>query len=281
MAGCWKDWPRPPRGGTSRRNRAGVRQPCRRLGAVEFRLARGCASGAGHEAGAEGGAAESDMSDWRIRMAGDAAVTVEFEPRIDPVINARVVALAAGVRAAGYAGVRDVVPSYSAVTVYVDPIRTDFDRLWAALDAAAGAVAPATGPAREIVVPVQYGGPAGPDLDEVARFAGCSADEVIRRHTAPRYRVYMLGFLPGFPYLGVVDARIAMPRRASPRLAVPARAVGIAGRQTGIYPTIAPGGWRLIGLAVVDPFDVGREPPCLFRPGDTVRFVAVASESRS
>ena len=96
---------------------------------------------------------------------------------------------------------------------------------------------------------------------EVAAFAGCSTEDVVRRHTAPRYRVYMVGFLAGFPYLGTVDARIAMPRRSSPRLTVPARSVGIAGAQTGIYPTTAPGGWRLIGLAAVDPFDAGREPP--------------------
>ena len=212
-------------------------------------------------------------------MAGDAAVTLELEPpRIDPVINARVVALAAGVRAARYPGVRDVVPSYSAVTVYFDPLRTDLDQLWAVLEEVAAAPMGDAEPARKVVVGVRYGGTAGPDLEAVAVFAGCSTKEVVRRHTAPRYRVYMVGFLPGFPYLGTVDARIAMPRRSSPRLAVPAGSVGIAGTQTGIYPTTAPGGWRLIGLAAVDPFDAGREPPSLFRPGDTVRFEAVSME---
>ena len=219
------------------------------------------------------------MPDWRMRLAGDAAVTVEFEPRIDPVINARVVALAARVRAVRHPGVRDVVPSYSAVTVYFDPLRTDLDRLWAALEVVAAAGGAAAGPAREVVVGVRYGGAAGPDLDEVAAFAGCSTNDVVRRHTAPRYRVYMVGFLPGFPYLGTVDARIAMPRRSSPRLAVPAGSVGIAGAQTGVYPTTAPGGWRLIGIAAVTPFDAGREPPSLFRPGDTVRFEAVSKET--
>ena len=174
---------------------------------------------------------------------------------------------------------RDVVPSYSAVTVYFDPLRTDLDRLWAVLDQLAAAPVADAGPPREIVVGVRYGGADGPDLDAVAAFAGCSTDEVVHRHTAPRYRVYMVGFLPGFPYLGTVDARIAMPRRSSPRLTVPAGSVGIAGAQTGIYPTTAPGGWRLIGLAVVDPFDAGREPPSLFRPGDTVRFEAVSMET--
>ena len=217
------------------------------------------------------------MPDWRIRVAGDAAVTVEFEPRIDPVINARVVALAAAVRATRHPGVRDVVPSYSAVTVYFDPLRTDLDRLWAALEEVTETGECDAGPTREVVVPVRYGGAAGPDLDDVAAFADCSTDDVIRRHTAPWYRVYMVGFLPGFPYLGTVDARIAMPRRPTPRVAVPAGSVGIAGAQTGVYPTTAPGGWRLIGLAAVDAFDAGREPPSMFRPGDRVRFEAVLS----
>ena len=155
---------------------------------------------------------------------------------------------------------------------------TDLDRLWVGLEAAAGGPVREASGAREIMVPVRYGGAAGPDLAEVAAFAGCSIDEVVRRHTVPRYRVYMVGFLPGFPYLGTVDARLAMPRRSSPRLTVPAGSVGIAGAQTGIYPTTAPGGWRLIGIADVQPFDAGREPPALFRPGDVVRFKAVSME---
>ena len=218
------------------------------------------------------------MSDWRIRVVGDAAVAVELEPRIDPLLNARVVALASGVRAMRHPGVRDIVPSYSAVTVYFDPLHTDLDRLWAALGQLGAAPPPAHGPVREVVVPVRYGGAAGPDLDDVAAFAGCSADEVVRWHSAPRYRVYMVGFLPGFPYLGPVDARIAMPRRSSPRLAVPAGSVGIAGPQTGIYPRTAPGGWRVIGLAELPLFDALREPPSALRPGDTVRFEAVSLE---
>ena len=236
----------------------------------------------GHTSGGEGFGAQPrlrKMPDWRMRVAGDAAVAVEFEARIDPVINARVLALAVEIRAARHPGVRDVVPSYNAVTVYFDPVRTEFDRLWVALEQAATVVVPSAGPAREVVVGVRYGGAAGPDLEEVAAFADCSIEEVVRRHTAPGYRVYMVGFLPGFPYLGTVDSRIAMPRRSSPRLTVPAGSVGIAGPQTGIYPTTAPGGWRLIGLASVEPFDAGREPPSLFRPGDTVRFEAISTET--
>jgi KipI family sensor histidine kinase inhibitor len=217
--------------------------------------------------------------EWRMGMAGDAALVVEFEPRIDPEINRRAVGLARRVGGAGLCGVRDVVPSYHAVTVYFDPIRVDFQALEAAIRAWAALPADRQDEECEIEVGVRYGGAAGPDLAAVAAFAKCSVEEAVRRHTASSYRVYMLGFLPGFPYLGVVDPSLAMPRRSTPRLAVPARSVGIAGLQTGIYPTTAPGGWQLIGQAEIEPFQAWREPPCAFRPGDTVRFHAVSVEA--
>lgn len=210
--------------------------------------------------------------DWRVRLAGDAAIVLEFEPRIDPVVNARVVAAAARVAAARHRGVRDVVPSYHAVTVYIDPARADAGRVWAGLEEAAAAPAAGAEASREVVIPVRYGGEAGPDLEEVAAFAGCPAAEVVRRHAATAYRVYMVGYLHGFAYLGTVDPRIAMPRRPTPRLVVPAGSVGIAGGQTGVYPTAAPGGWRLIGRTAVRMFDAGRHPPGLVGPGDRVRF---------
>ncbi len=210
--------------------------------------------------------------DWRIRLTGDAAVTLEFAPRIDPGINARVVAAAARVTAGRHRGVRDVVPGYHAVTVYFDPLRADAGRVWTALEEAVTTPAVEADASREVVIPVRYGGGEGPDLEEVAAFAGCSAAEVIRRHTATTYRVYMVGYLHGFAYLGIVDPRIAMPRRETPRLVVPAGSVGIAGRQTGVYPTAAPGGWRLIGRTAVRVFDALRHPPGLFGPGDRVRF---------
>ena len=216
--------------------------------------------------------------DWRIALAGDAAVTIEFPARIDPCISERVVTLACRIRAARYPGVRDVVPGYHAATVYFEPTRTDLNLLWAALDQAAADPTPALATTRDVVVPVVYGGAGGPDLDDVAAFAGCTPEEVVRRHASVWYRVYMVGFLAGFPYMGSVDARIAMPRRETPRLAVPAGSVGIAGAQTGIYPMTAPGGWRLIGRAAVEPFDPDRDPPSLCRPGDRVRFEALAVE---
>ena len=205
-------------------------------------------------------------------MVGDAAITLEFEPRIDPGVNARVVAAAARVSAARCRGVRDVVPAFHTLTVYIDPLRADAGRVWAALEEAASAPASRAEASREVVIPVRYGGRHGPDLDEVAAFAGCSAAEVVRRHAAVAYRVYMVGYLHGFAYLGIVDPSIAMPRRSTPRLTVPAGSVGIAGGQTGVYPTAAPGGWRLVGRTEVRMFDTRRDPPGLVGPGDRVRF---------
>ena len=213
------------------------------------------------------------MSTWQIRPAGDSALVVELEARVDPTINTRAIALAEAVRAAGHDGVRDVVSTYCSVTIYVDPVRTDVERLTTELSMLADTI-PAT-LAREgqlIQVPIVYGGEYGPDLQEVAEFGKCTEEEVVTRHSAPNYRVYMLGFLPGFAYLGQVDARIAMPRRTSPRLKVPTGSVGIAGAQTGVYPVESPGGWRLIGRTPLKPFDAARAEPFLFRPGDTVRF---------
>jgi KipI family sensor histidine kinase inhibitor len=128
---------------------------------------------------------------------------------------------------------------------------------------------------RSISVPVCYQDELGPDLAAVAAFANMSPHDVIAIHASATYRVFMLGFMPGFAYMGVLDPRIAMPRRATPRVRVPRGAVGIAGAQTGIYPAESPGGWQLIGRTPLEPFDMTRSAPFLFRPGDAVRFVPI------
>ena len=129
-------------------------------------------------------------------------------------------------------------------------------------------------PVREpIQIPVVYGGGGGPDLDAVAGFAGCSPAEVVERHASTTYRVYMLGFVPGFAYLGRVDRLIAAPRHRVPRERVPAGSVGIAGEQTGVYPVETPGGWQLIGRTNLRMFDPDRHPASLLLPGDLVRFI--------
>ncbi len=213
-----------------------------------------------------------------VREAGDAVLLLEFAPVIAPEVNARAVAAAAALRREWPDGVRDVIPTYRTVAVHFDPLRSDVEALRAAIARAATAP-PAEAESRTIEVPTVYGGDAGPDLAALAASAGLDARDVVERHAGVTYRVYMLGFLPGFAYLGTVDARIAAPRLASPRLVVPAGSVGIAGRQTGIYPRASPGGWRILGRTALTLFDPARTPAALLRPGDSVRFVPVPAAS--
>ena len=216
---------------------------------------------------------------WRLSRLGDAALVLAFEERIDPVVNGCVVRAADAIRGAARAGVRDVVGSFAAVTVHFDPLRTDVDALAGEVERIAQEASAVRGgpdpPRRTVEIPVCYGGACGPDLGAVARFAGCAEAAVIERHAAPAYRVYMLGFLPGFAYLAAVDPTIAAPRRDAPRLRVPAGSVGIAGGQTGVYPQPAPGGWQLVGRTPRRVHDPERAEPFLLRAGDAVRFVPI------
>ena len=191
---------------------------------------------------------------------------------INVSVNAQVIAIAAAMRRAGLPGVRDVVSTYRSVAVHFDPLSIGRRNGPRHADAI-GRCAAGDLRGKTVVIPVQYGGEMGPDLGEVAAFAGIGPDEVVARHTAARYRVFMLGFLPGFAYMGTVDEEMAMPRHATPRLKAPAGSVGIAGRQTGVYPRDSPGGWRLIGRTPVALFNPHRVPAALVAPGDTVRFV--------
>ena len=210
-----------------------------------------------------------------IRECGDAMLLVEFEPVIDPIVNERVIALASRLRERRALGVRDVAPGYCTVGVHFDPLQTDLRALEQAIaeDANALAAGAVVSPRAPIEIAVSYGGDDGPDLEAVAAHAGCSPAEVIERHAARTYRVYMLGFVPGFAYLGRVDASIATPRHRVPRERVPAGSVGIAGEQTGVYPVSSPGGWQLIGRTSCVMFDASRPTPSLLSPGDLVRFV--------
>jgi antagonist of KipI len=213
----------------------------------------------------------------RIRDAGDSAVLIELSELgqgIDAAVNARAVALASHLRSAALDGVRDVVATFRSVAVFFDPRRVDLEALKSRV-LAAPVPAPEAAVPSPIEVPVEYGGDAGPDLSSVAAASGLTPATVIARHTARDYRVFMLGFLPGFAYLGTADPSIAAPRHASPRLRVPAGSVGVAAGQTGIYPQASPGGWQIIGRTTMRPFDPTRPRPSLFAPGDRVRFVPV------
>jgi KipI family sensor histidine kinase inhibitor len=210
-----------------------------------------------------------------IRDAGDSALLLELEGVIDPAVNARVIGIAAAIAGKGLTGVRDVIPTYRSVAVHFDPLAADHAVLTEVMREAADA-APAAREGAVVEVPVSYGGEDGPDLPDVAAFAGLSVQHVIERHSSMEYRVFMLGFLPGFAYMGSVDDTIAAPRKATPRTRVPAGSVGIAGRQTGIYPRQSPGGWQLIGRTSLPVFDPSRDPASIFAPGDRVRFVPIS-----
>jgi KipI family sensor histidine kinase inhibitor len=199
----------------------------------------------------------------------------ELEPVVDAAVNRRAVATAAGVRARALPGVRDVRATYRSVAVDYDPLAGDRDAIAQALTSAFGdgQIRPA---GRDIEIPVVYGGADGPDLAEVAERSGMSAAALVATHTAPSYHAFMLGFMPGFAYLGPVDEAIVALRRATPRLRVGAGSVGIAGRQTGIYPRDCPGGWAIVGRANTVLFDPSRDEAATVQPGDRVRFVPVA-----
>jgi KipI family sensor histidine kinase inhibitor len=209
----------------------------------------------------------------RILNAGEAAMSVEFGDAIDLELNGKVRALDVALLSEPFPGFVEAVPTYRSLLVHFDPLRTEFDEVAAYLTRLAGKPSrgePGRAPVKE--VPTIYD---GEDLDAVARDAGLSRSEVVALHTGTEYRVYMLGFSPGFAYMGLLPEAIARPRKATPRIRVPAGSVAIAGRQTGVYPSATPGGWNLIGRASLPLFDPESSPPTFFIAGDRVRFASV------
>ncbi|HEV3399078.1 MAG TPA: 5-oxoprolinase subunit PxpB [Actinomycetes bacterium] len=199
----------------------------------------------------------------RVRPAGERGLLVEVE-ELETVHR-----LHAALRELDPPGVVELVPAYRTVLIVAEPDRAGvLDELATALPELE--LPPAEAVAGETVeVPVRYD---GEDLPEVARLTGLEAEEVVRRHTAPEYTVAFLGFSPGFPYLVGLDPALEVPRRDTPRTSIPAGSVGLAGNQTGIYPTASPGGWQLIGRTEVTLFDPARDPPALLAPGTRLRF---------
>lgn len=211
----------------------------------------------------------------RIETLGDAALVLHFGAGIDPLVNARVLAFADALRAAGWPGIVDLIPAYATLTVCYDPGAWDSEALAARLPGLPVDPSPASAPRTPLEIPVCYEGEFAPDMDAVCAHTGLDAVELVRRHHAAQYRVYFIGFVPGFPYLGGLDPALAVPRRSTPRLEVPAGSVAIGGGQTGIYPLATPGGWHVIGRTPLRLFDAGRARPCLLQAGDCLRFVPV------
>ena len=219
------------------------------------------------------------MAEPRFLLAGDAALVVEFDDAIDPAINRRVRALFLAADGARLAGVRDLVPTYRSLLVSYDPLQTTFAALRERLSSLEACVDDAPiPPPRVVEIPTAYGGAFGPDLGFVAAHNGLAEAEVVAIHSGTDYLVYMMGFSPGFTYLGGLSERIAAPRRETPRTTIPAGSVGIAQMQTGIYPVESPGGWRLIGRTPVVLFDPSRQPPVVVDAGDYIRFVPVMTD---
>jgi inhibitor of KinA len=216
----------------------------------------------------------------RIVPLGDSALLVQFGEEIDLEINLRVHALDAFLRAAKPSHIVETVPAYATLLVQYDPIAITYAQASDWVKAEMDRVDPLVSrKSRRIEVPVRYGGEAGPDLEFVATFHHLTTREVVRLHCAREYVIFMMGFTPGFPYMGKLDEAIITPRLESPRTRVPAGSVGIAGGQTGIYPIDSPGGWRIIGRTSLNLFDPTLSPPFLFSPGDEVRFVTEATDA--
>lgn len=215
----------------------------------------------------------------RFLPAGDSALLIEFGDEVDLELNARVHALAQAVRALPRPGLGEAVPTYRSLLLHYDPGRlTCAEVIDFGQEVLARAQTSVIAETRVVDIPVCYGGEFGLDLGFVAQHSGLSPKDVIQLHTSAVYPVYMLGFSPGFAYLGGLAPAIATPRLSSPRTEVPGGSVGIAGGQTGIYPIATPGGWQLIGRTPLRLFDPWREPPALLQPGDRVRFVPIDPE---
>ncbi len=214
-----------------------------------------------------------------FRLVGDRGFLVEYGEAIAPEINRKVRAMALALEREQVPGVREIIPTYRSLLILYDPPAADPERLGPVL----------TGlekdldkieipPPGRVVIPVCYGGELGPDIEFVASHTGMSVEELIAAHSAPEYPIYMIGFTPGFPFLGGLPERLTTPRLETPRTKVPAGSVGIANNQTGMYPVDSPGGWQLIGRTPFKLFDPERAEPFLYRAGDLIKFEPITRE---
>ena len=218
----------------------------------------------------------ADSQEIRFLLTGDTSLTVEFGNEISEAINARIRAFDIALEKSGIPGIVETVPTYRSLTVHYDPGVIRHAVLVKRLKGLMGQLDQIQIPPSDVLeIPVLYGGEMGPDLAFVAEHAGKTPEEVIRIHTSADYLIYMLGFTPGFTYLGGMDESIATPRLKTPRVKIPAGSVGIAGSQTGVYPIDSPGGWQLIGRTPVRMYDPDRETPILPQAGECIHFYSI------
>lgn len=212
----------------------------------------------------------------KLRFVGDTGLLVEYGGTIDPEVNRKVRVMTAAVDQDPPPGILEVIPTYRSLLMVYDPRQTNPGRLesmLARLEKRLDRIE--IPPPRTVEIPVVYGGEMGPDIGFVAEHNGLTIDEVIERHSEPSYQIYMIGFTPGFAFLGGLPDELATPRLPTPRTEVPAGSVGIANNQTGMYPVASPGGWQLIGRTPLKLFDPYREEPFLYQAGDLIKYKPV------
>lgn len=219
----------------------------------------------------------------RIRSQGDRCLMIDLGDQIDQAVGLRCLMLADGLRRAQVPGVLDIVPSFTAVAIYFEPCAAlganPVARLSTLVQDIIGEIAEGAAlSSRRIQIPVCYGGKHGPDLEDVAKRMDLSPEQVVQAHHGSICRVYMIGFAPGHPYIGIHDERFALPRREVPRTALPAGSLGIANRQSTIYPNVLPGGWHIIGATPLRLFNAKAEQPTLLMPGDEIEFVPIEAQ---
>lgn len=215
--------------------------------------------------------------DIKVMPAGDSALVVEFGNEINEAVNEKVHALAKKIRQENIPGITEMIPTFRSLLVSYDMLQISYSKLSVMLSVLSRELEMNRAEHHRIVkIPCCYGARFGADLTDMERLTGLSREEIIELHSSVDYKIYMLGFLPGFVYLGGLDKRLEVPRLDTPRVRIGKGAVGIGGNQTGIYPMDSPGGWRLIGGTPVDLYDPEREDPVLLRAGEYIRFVPIS-----
>ena len=212
-------------------------------------------------------------------VSGDSAINIEFGNIISEDINKKIRAMELSIEVMELHGIVEVVPTYRSLMIHYNPLKVDYYELLNSLKKIEKNLDNIVLPAPEVIeIPTLYGGEWGPDIENIAKYNNITVEEVVEIHTSREYLIFMLGFTPGFPYLGGMDKRIAVPRLQTPRTRIPGGSVGIAGEQTGIYPVSSPGGWQLIGKTPVKLFDPIKEKPILLKSGNYIKFKSINEE---
>ena len=217
------------------------------------------------------------MKEFKISPEGDRALVADFGNVIDEGINDKVHMLASLIRSRKIKGVQELLPTYRSLVVFYDPRIIMYDELRKTIETIEPGSSSGSAACREVLeVPCCYADEFAPDIQGLSELSGLSANEIITAHTSPLYKIFMMGFLPGFVYLGGLDPRIAAPRLENPRTSIPDRSVGIGGSQTGVYPISSPGGWRLIGSTPLEFYDPLKADPILCHAGEYIRFLSIS-----